>query len=358
MPEYAARSKYVITNIGYGSITYGFKGAPVTHLYIGFKESDNNILVKAQGAGRACGYVQQDLDRYGGHVKVLCTRKDFEDIQTGLSQFIKEAYEQYPNHVNGTYTNDVVKERILGHASNPMAAEARVMATVPRKVGSGSGVEPEQEQQDRSHLYSSKEEEVHQFVVADAQKSILRDEDDIIVSEAREYATLLKKMYPDVLMTTRLVFVTGNNDHIAEQERDKMSIKTAIGSALREEQVRDLPKQTPKTGGIWADETKHRFYTGNPAHHGCKGGKNPETKYRMQYAFDSMERQMVGVVRTTAFYDLALPFLHQRLEIQEDGNLCVKTFLVTEGTAGGKRSRQRSVEHGPKIKKSQKTDII
>jgi hypothetical protein len=86
--EYAGSNKYIITNIGYGSMTYHLAGRPVTHIYIAFKNNVNNMLQKAQGMGRACGYIKDDLDLRLGYVQVLCTREHFEEIQTKLDRWV------------------------------------------------------------------------------------------------------------------------------------------------------------------------------------------------------------------------------------------------------------------------------
>ena len=324
---YRGRPKYLITNIGYGSMTYSFPGYPVTHLYIGFKEEDNNILVKAQGAGRACGYIQADLDLREGHVKFLCTPKDFEDTQKGLAQFIREAYFNYPNHETGTYTNDIVVKNKVGHARNPGAAKARVLATVVTNgadAGSSSGgaggsgslsMDAEEvEVQDRTRLYESVRDELidEQIIVSSGspEKMIIREMGNIVVSEARSYLEHLKNKYPDALQTTRVVFVTGSTNLLDDQDKRPRDISTSLGKALRAEQISDLPYKTPKTGGIWADK-KLCFYNGNAAHFGKNGGKNPESKYRMLWAFDPRGRQMVGIIKTVALADLTLPFINQ-----------------------------------------------
>ena len=123
--------KYLISNIGYGSITYALPGAPITHVYVGFRDEANNLLVKTQGLGRATGYVAADLEACGaGAVRVLCTRRDFDAMRTGLPAMIEEMYDQYPNHVAGTYSAATFLEYGVAHARNAKAAETRRRARV------------------------------------------------------------------------------------------------------------------------------------------------------------------------------------------------------------------------------------
>ena len=139
---------------------------------------------------------------------------------------------------------------------------------------------------------------------------IIREMGNIVVSEARSYLEHLKNKYPDALQTTRVVFVTGSTNLLDDQDKRPRDISTSLGKALRAEQISDLPYKTPKTGGIWADK-KLCFYNGNAAHFGKNGGKNPESKYRMLWAFDPRGRQMVGIIKTVALADLTLPFINQ-----------------------------------------------
>lgn len=346
--KYRGKPKYMITNIGYGSMTYGLPGAPVTHLYLGFKKEDNNILVKAQGAGRGCGYVRDDLAKCGGRVLVLCTPHDFQDMQSGLSTFTKEAYEQYPDHAVGDYTNRIVRDSQVGHAANPLAARARLTATVPNRAplasdGTSSNVTATTTvpnavtaPQDRTALYASVEEAVEVNDDGAATPSyMLLQTPSLVVSEATAHVAAIKALHPGTVITTRVIFIKGNIAQHKEQCAKLKSVKTALGQALRTVQHDALPNGTPNSGHC--SHAVSNFYNGNPAHCGSKHCKTPEAKYRMLWAYDTQACRMVGVVRTVALRDLVLPFIHHRMDVDADGSVHVSAILIREKQAGDKR---------------------
>jgi hypothetical protein len=356
-PKYRGKPKYMITNIGYGSMTYGLPGVPVTHMYLGFKKEDNNILIKAQGAGRGCGYVRDDLARCGGCVKVLCTASDFEDMKTGLATYTEEAFGQYPDHAQGTYTNRIVCASQVGHASNPLAARARLTATVPLPppVGGAGGSSSAASAttgaelaapRDRTELWASVEEVVE--AVTALPTRVLREADSLLVSEASAHEDALRALHPDVQMTTRVVFVTGSARQLKECEdafrntadASRTTINTDIGRAIRQEQVLALPpvdkNPTPRSAVLSPrSEVNNKRCNANPAHFGRRGGKCADTSYRMLWSYDHVDRRAVGIVRTVAFADLQLPFIHHHMTLNDDGSVGMCAMLVSRPPPGG-----------------------
>lgn len=350
------KPKYLISNLGYGSITYSFPGAPITHLYIGFRSTNdnNNLLVKAQGAGRAAGYVAADLAACGvERVSVLCTPRDFEELRHGLRTFIGEAYAQYPNHSVGTYSTRTVREYSLGHRNNPKLVEARSLATVPPAPDRRQGLPlqpptPEQGGQaaagaavapalaaDRTALYNSVERALD--VELPTNDAILFDERGIIASHASAHEGVLRLQVPEAKLTTQVVFLTCA-DMAAAKEAIKSSrsptADTSIGKALSRLQAYQNLGETQVCTFIRPKEeatVTAKKCNSNPAHFGKKGGKRPQLSYQAMWTYDPASDRFVGIVRKTSFFQLSLPFVYHKFVFDNDsGAVSVLPMLVTE----------------------------
>jgi hypothetical protein len=209
---------------------------------------------------------------------------------------------------NAEYTDDLVKKELIGNYNNPMAKEMRNIAKVkkPQNVAAVAGPP-----RDRTKLYESVQTDIGSLTISsNLEKFILKDENHIIVSEARNFGESLRAAHPDAEMTTRLVFVTGNEAMIKQQYERPRKISTRFGDLLKAEQHNALREDTPSAGCVFVG-TKTRFYSGNPAHIGKRDRKNPKSNYRMTYAYDVQGQQLIGIVKTVSFDNLQLPFIHQ-----------------------------------------------
>lgn len=286
--EYYGKPKYLCTNIGRGGMQYAHPGAPITHIHIGFSSKDtDNLLVRVQGLGRSCGFVREDLDRCGGKVQVLCTRKDFDAMCQGLLSYTTQAYAHFPEHISAPYPNRVVRDYTLAHASNPLAKEARKKAIVPAKEkvpksggstalqdsytpgdtgasdsggdrdgggrggnrgilgGDGSASDGDEDVSPRSRakgvaltsssaadaeamladLHSSVEQEVD--VLLGPERALVHQHGTITISEPTATMAAIRVKHPGVLITSKVIFLKGN------EQQHKQGVEVATDLAYR-----------------------------------------------------------------------------------------------------------------------------
>jgi hypothetical protein len=316
--EHGRAKKYVISNLAYGCMTYGFPGLPVTHIYIGFRSDcgGNNLLAKAQALGRACTYLRGDLDRCGGRVRVLCTRTDFDEMRTGLPTYIREAYENYPDHVRGLYTTETVRRYQTAHRDNPLAEEARLHARVvvapplARVVVAPplARVVPLTSQHSRAALHAS--------VERDAASAGL--------------------LAPGALEATRVVRVPAPSDAAHAEIVQALSqgcahpARTAVGRLVLGQQ-RALGVLDPLSGVIKPRAVANRnMCNTNPAHFGSRtDAETGEKAYRrVPWAYDTDARCAVAVLRVVPFASLSLPFVYHQVVLADDGSVCTRARLV------------------------------
>lgn len=390
---YHGKPKYMITNIGFGSIQYAFPSRPVTHVYIGFKATDfDNLLVKAQGLGRACGYVRDDLHRCGvERVKVMCTEKHFDSL-LALSTFTREIHDQYPHHVDGTYTNNIVRGFQLGHRSNPMVALTRVAATVKHRShgqgACGGGESEDSESRNsgatcggtatgghadgpvkevppstsgpspRRALYDS--DEVDIGVELGEARALVYTHGTIMTNSAPESELEIKARYPGITISSKVVFIVGNEKQHLEGVRTVSDHKckpftTEIGSAAKALQARVAHAATTNVAHISAERSivNAKRYNANPAKLGKAGGKAPADSYRMLWGYDVRAGHALGIVRLVSFADLSLPFIYHKMVTAEDGSLGVRAMLVTEG-----RPNAPKVQKTPRAPKLPGTVVV
>lgn len=334
---YHGRPKYMISNIGYGSIQYAFPRCPVTHIYIGFKAaSHDNLLVKAQGVGRACGYVRDDLLRLGVSVQVFCTQRDFYALGRGVSTFIDEAYSQYPNHIDGTYSSNTVRDYQLGHHSNPLSAMARSDAVV--RTDSQESALPEVQLRQKE-LFRCIEAEID--LSLPTSRSCLSPTPGIpgavLTSYCPEYERVIFERYPGVLVTSKVVFFKGDAAQDVQGVRaasdpEFSPAKSDFGMAAKRVQVGFIQRATPRMAFTSVNRSlaNARRYNSNPARFGRNGGVRPELSYCMLWGYDRVAQQALGIVKTVPFSQLSLPFIYHQMIMSDDGRLDVRALLVTE----------------------------
>lgn len=221
--RYYGAPKYLISNVGYGSVQYAFSGSPVTHLYIGFTDTDkNNILVKAQGLGRGCGYVRDDLALCGvDKVRVLCTWKHFDDMSRGVYIAADEAHEQIGDLDASIHTTNTIKRNWPGHRGSTEMKAARLTSTVclPRSGDGASTSNHIPTTRGRARVLPSGDinEELYcsieTFIDIWIQENDLQlcGEKDFVISDSPQYELDLHTSFPEATITSKVVFLTGTS---------------------------------------------------------------------------------------------------------------------------------------------------
>ena len=305
-PENAMKSIYVISNLGGVSMSYSQKSHPVTHLHVHIPANNScNVLAKAQAMGRACGYFAEQMKQRGKKVQVLCTKADFDSVRAELERFTNDVSTHYPNHASAEnillHSDNLAKRFLIGHADNPRAKQMRKMAN--EAVPSASKVDSKK--RDPAQVERLHKSVVKRFAVRGLQDFDVRlvsDEGGIVVSEVVvDIPTDLK----DVPVDSRVLILSGGSrveDLVEAVNRYQADI-------LPEGRVGSYQITAWKANGKKKAGDSNRTGNLNPSRIGVEGG-HTRNRYNWVWAYDERENVLVAVVRTIAFHDIVVPFVH------------------------------------------------
>jgi hypothetical protein len=343
---YFGGHKYLISNIAYGSMTYAFPGLPVTHLNLGFNKGSNNLLNKFQACGRACTYNRADLDACGGSVTVLCSRQDFDDVTKNVLRFVDEVFPQFPRHIDGVYSTDVAKKNQLSHRNNPLAEElrreSRVVVERPAAPAAiddppGAGPPPPPVAMDPALL---------------AALHASRDETPlgVVFEGGVACPERVEARHQGVLVATRVVVSRRLDDAAhaamvaAHQTRNGKPSTHPAAKEVRatQSQLDVLQGAKPQLGLLFkTHENQERRDVNdqkcnqNPAHFGKRSEGGEKTYLQVPWAYDFVNRRVVGVLRIIPRHQLRIPFVYHKIVLGAQSSLMAEARLVTAGRVPG-----------------------